>query len=367
MTQVARRRRTRPARSPRRPSTLLVAVWAAVSSALAGLAVTCALVLVTWSAEPRSTASTGQALGVGVQTWLLSHHGTLRLSTGPVGLLPLGLVALPAVLLLRSGISTARVLRVDDLSGAGRAVTMLACVYAVLVTGVTGLAGGEQVSVSPVGTLFGAVVVAGLFGGVGVLRGAGLGRQAFRLLPAHGRLVVRAAGVALGTLLAAGALVTGVALAADLTRARDLSHALTPGLLGGFGLVLLGVLYTPNAVVWGAAYTTGPGFAFGTGTSVSVFGVTLGPVPAFPLLAALPEGEHTSTAGWLLLSAPLAAGLLAGTFVARRLSTGDYGPPHRPGVAGPAYRSVAPGTRRCSRDAPTFCSRNAVTSTPRFS
>lgn len=333
MTGAAWPRRARTASSPR-PSALLVAVWAAVSSALAGLAVTSALLLVAWGSDSRSTASAGAVLRLAVQTWLLSHHGTLRLASGHVGLLPLGLVALPAVLLLRSGTSLGRVVRVTDLAGTGRAVAMLAGAYALLVTGVTGLVGGGQVSVAPLGTLFGAVTIATLAGGAGVLRGAGLGWAAFRALPAHARLVLRAAGTAVGTLLAVGAVLAGVALIADLGRAGHLAHALAPALFGGLELLLLGLLYTPNAAVWAAAYATGPGFAFGMGTSVSAFGVRLGPVPAFPLLAGLPEGDDASRLTWPFLGAPLVAGVVAGVFVARRLDTGDYGPPHRPGAAG---------------------------------
>ena len=41
----------------------------------------------------------------------------------------------------------------------------------------------------------------------------------------------------------------------------------------------------PNAVLLGGAYLLGPGFAVGTGTVVSPTVVSLGPVPAFPLLA----------------------------------------------------------------------------------
>lgn len=289
--------------------------------------------LVAWSTDSRSTASAGQALGTAVRAWLLSHHGALRLPSGPVGLLPLGLVALPAVLLLRSGTSLARALGVRDLAEAGRAVGALTCAYAVLVTGVTGLVGGTA-TVAPLGTLLGAAVLAAVAGGVGVLRGAGLGRHAFRLLPAHARLVARAAGVAVGVLLAAGALLAGVALAAHLGAAARLSAALGPGLLSGVELLLLGLLYAPNVAVWGAAYAAGPGFAFGTGTSVSAFGVSLGPVPAFPLLAALPSGDPAPVVSWPWLVTPAAAGVVAGLFVARRLGTGDYGRPHRPGAAG---------------------------------
>ena len=58
-------------------------------------------------------------------------------------------------------------------------------------------------------------------------------------------------------------------------------------------------LVAPNLALLGSAYLLGPGFAFGTGTTVSPTAVSLGAVPAFPVLAALPnEGP---TPGWLVV------------------------------------------------------------------
>lgn len=310
----------------RRASTVIAGLSSALSAAFAGLAIVVAVVLVAWGADSRSSASTAEALRTGVQVWLLAHRGTLQVPGGSMGLVPLGLSLVPAVLVLRAGTSLARVLHVDDLQGAARATVALACAYAVVAVTMTGLATTDDVSVAPVPALTGAGLMALLAGGLGVLRGAGLRRRAFRILPPHGRLVARACGVAVGTLVAAGALLAGAALAADLPRAAELSRALTPGAVSGIALLLLGVLYVPNAAIWAAAFAVGPGFAVGTGTSVSVLGVTLGPVPAMPLLAALPEGERVAPIVLPFLAAPLVAGILAGVLVARRLDTGDYGP-----------------------------------------
>jgi Family of unknown function (DUF6350) len=315
------------------PSTVIVALGAAFGAAVAGLAVSAALVLVAWGADSRSTATTGAVLRAAVQAWLLAHHATLRLPVGEIGILPLGLLVLPAVLLLRSGTSLARALDLDDLATAAHATGALACAYSLVAVVLTGVAGTGGVHVSPLQALFGSAVLAVLAGGAGVLRGVGLGQAAFRALPAHVRLVVRAAGVAVGVLLAAGAVLAGSALAVDLSRATRLAHALTPGMVSGALLLVLCLCYAPNAAVWGAAYAVGPGFAVGVGTSVSPFGVRLGPVPAFPLAAALPDGAGPSPATWPFLAAPLLAGVLAGTFVSRRLRTGDYGT-HPAGAAG---------------------------------
>jgi len=82
-------------------------------------------------------------------------------------------------------------------------------------------------------------------------------------------------------------------------------------------------LFAPNAALLGAAYLVGPGFAFGAGTAVSPTAVSLGVVPAFPLLAALPD--EGPTPGWLvvLLAVPaLGAGLGIARVLSRRAPTG---------------------------------------------
>ncbi len=57
----------------------------------------------------------------------------------------------------------------------------------------------------------------------------------------------------------------------------------------GLLYTLVGIAFVPNAVLLGGAYLLGPGFAVGAGTVVSPTAVVLGPLPAFPLLAALPD------------------------------------------------------------------------------
>ena len=62
----------------------------------------------------------------------------------------------------------------------------------------------------------------------------------------------------------------------------------------------------------------GPGFAVGAGTVAAPTGSVLGPMPAFPLLAALPAGAHGSGPGWLgavMLAFPYLAGAVGGLLV----------------------------------------------------
>ncbi|NYI07959.1 cell division protein PerM [Allostreptomyces psammosilenae] len=128
----------------------------------------------------------------------------------------------------------------------------------------------------------------------------------------HGACAMATALVGAGALLAAVALTLHAGLAVEYLRvlARDLP--------GGVAVTLLCLAAVPNAAAWGAAYLLGPGFAVGAGTSVSPAGVTLGPLPDFPLLAALPTPPGTAGGwAWAALAAPALGGVVAGAVVLR--------------------------------------------------
>jgi len=118
----------------------------------------------------------------------------------------------------------------------------------------------------------------------------------------------------------AGSLVAAVSLAVHLHEVVTLTDALAPGTVGLLLLVLLQLVYLPNAIVWAIAFTLGPGFAFGSATVVAPTGSALAQLPAFPLLAALPPGLHAALPGWLepvVLALPYLAGGVGGVLVVR--------------------------------------------------
>lgn len=78
-------------------------------------------------------------------------------------------------------------------------------------------------------------------------------------------------------------------------------------------LGVLSLLVLPNAVVFGGSYLLGPGFSVGAGTLVTPNAVVLGPLPMFPLLAALPDGGSTpSWTPWLVATPVVVAAVGAG-------------------------------------------------------
>ena len=78
------------------------------------------------------------------------------------------------------------------------------------------------------------------------------------------------------------------------------------------------LLLLPNAMLFGGAYLLGPGFAVGAGTLVTPSAVVLGPLPLYPLLAALPSPGPTPVWTPFLVAVPP---LVAAVAVARAQRT----------------------------------------------
>ena len=98
-----------------------------------------------------------------------------------------------------------------------------------------------------------------------------------------------------------------VALVADFGTAANLVSQLRTGTDGAVVYSAASLLLVPNAVLFSGSYLLGPGFTVGVGTLVSPAQVVLGPLPMFPLLAALPESPAPAWAGYLVALAPLVA------------------------------------------------------------
>jgi hypothetical protein len=301
------------ARSPLGPG-LLAAGWAAG----AGLVTLGVPVLLVWATDSRSGSGAAAATRAIGQLWLLAHGASLTLPDGAVGLTPLGLALLPLALLHRAGRHGARTLQVSGTRQAARLVVAIGFPYALLGAVVAALCVTDQIRPAPVQAVFGGLAVGIVGAASGVLREARLYGET-RRLPARLRRLCAGAGAATAALLAAGALLGLLSLLRHAGRASSLASATDPGLVGGLVLLVAGLVLVPNAAVWGASWLAGPGFAVGAGTVVGPFGTTLGPVPALPLLAALPSAPAPTWAAWAALAVPVGAGVLGGVLLGRRL------------------------------------------------
>jgi hypothetical protein len=92
-------------------------------------------------------------------------------------------------------------------------------------------------------------------------------------------------------LLGISSIAFGIMLLVNISVVKNLTTVLQPGIFGGFLLLLLNILYIPNAIVSTLAYFSGVGFAVGSGTLVSPISFRLNKIPAMPLLGALPENK----------------------------------------------------------------------------
>lgn len=121
---------------------------------------------------------------------------------------------------------------------------------------------------------------------------------------------------AAGLLLALSALLRGGEVVA-------LYEALRVDPLGALMVTLVNFAYLPTMIVWAIAWMAGPGFAIGTGATVSPVGADVGVIPGLPAFGLLPQDGSI----WMLIVVliPVAAGAFAGWIVRSRLvsSIGD--------------------------------------------
>ncbi|MET8092553.1 DUF6350 family protein [Micromonospora sp. NPDC005220] len=294
----------------------VAACWAALTSYLP---VAIVLGLVQLGAD--STTVTG-TLHTALAGWLLGHGVPLHTESGPLGLAPLALTVLALWRLTRAGVHVSRAIGARDTRSPRRALLAAGAVgiaYALLgaLTAVLVGIGGPDVSLIRAGVTF--AVVGTLAALVGAVRITAVTRLLVARMPGPVRDGVRTGLVAGLLLLGAGAGAAGLAVATGGGDAADMIGAYRTGVAGQAGVTLVSVAYAPNAAVWSTSYLLGPGFAVGTDTAVRTSEVSVGALPAVPLLAGLPRGPVDGF-GALLLAVPVLAGMVAGWLLARRLA-----------------------------------------------
>jgi hypothetical protein len=140
-------------------------------------------------------------------------------------------------------------------------------------------------------------------------------------IPAVWRVVVgfglRAGTTATACVVAVAAVLVGLVLLVSFAEVITLYERSHAGLVGGFAMTVGQLAFIPDFVAWATAWLVGPGFAIGTGSAVSPIGTALGPVPAVPVLGALPTSGHTFGLVWILV--PVVAGFAVGGLMRPRL------------------------------------------------
>ena len=310
----------------------------AAGSALAALWV---VALAGWySSDGGGHGSTTAALRVGTDAWLLAHGSGLALRGAEVTAVPLGLTALSALLCWRSA-RWAGAAGVEDLRSAGHAAVVLAGVYAVVATVAALLTAVPGATPSALRAFTGALLLAGTSAAAGLVSGAGLRGRVRSWLPVAVRSAAHGGLVTVLLTCAAAAVVVLASLAWHAAAAARVVERLDGGVSGALFTVLVSLLLLPNAVGLTGSWLLGPGFAVGTGTVVAPSAVVLGPVPAVPLLAALPGSGTPSPWLGVVLAVPLLAGGVGAWRAGRRLPTASWVHGALRGLAAGAVAAVA--------------------------
>lgn len=289
------------------------AAWTGAGTALIGAVGAIALVAVCWLPASGASGHTSATLKAGVLSFLAALHGGITVDGSPTRFLPLGMTILVGVLLYRGGAGLGdaaeslgerdpvRLLLAAAVQAAAFAVT---CLLLVIVSRL-----GTS-SAPLVGVGLASLVLCGVIGTCGLARACALDEAIRQRIPPLAEDIVRSAAAALLVYLTAGALLGAASLVVHHGQVETISGQVGGG-WSGVPVLALGILAVPNAVISAIGYLAGPGFAVGTGTTVSLGGAAHGLVPAFPLLGALPK-HPAGPLGWILAAVlPVAAGWLA--------------------------------------------------------
>ena len=242
------------------------------------------IALIAWATAGSASGSTSDPIRGAVWIWLGAHHLPFQLALPPTSLpgyltfLPIGGLVLP-FLVIRAAFNRA----IDRLQGDFHDINgvrlIFSGMYAALLTALAFFSGSTAVTPQwYLAPIFGFVLalVATLSAG-------------YRVNPSRSlRIALRITAIFMGAAL----MVTALLLILNFTQVKNITISLQPGFFGGLLLLVLNVLYLPNAAVATAAYFSGTGLAVGAGTIVSPWWYQLGQIPALPLLGILPTSRH---------------------------------------------------------------------------
>lgn len=301
--------------APRWVSGLLAGAQGALLSFLV-VATPAVAAYVATSADP-SNAEIGwtRSVTVGAVLWLMAHGAAVEAGGALVTIVPLGLTALALFCAYASARRSAHPTRSAWLAGIGGYAVVV--IVVVLLAGPSGPLGAGPGAL--VRTALGTLVVAALGLGAGVLpRGAWSVRLplAGRSLPASWRAAVGGGVMATALLVAAASFVVGAWAVAGRAGEGDVIAGLGLDIFSGALLAVAQLTVAPNFVLWGLAWIAGPGFAVGEGTRYAPTEVVSGPLPALPMLGALPTDGGPGMR-WVPLLV-VAAGAVAGWWLHRR-------------------------------------------------
>lgn len=319
----------------RRPLVLLAGL-AGVLAAAGTLVVCLAVGVAGWFlTDAGAHGAPRDGLRTGALAWLMAHGSGVQVDGIRLTVLPLGITLVCAWATWRTASRLG-----DAVSGHGPdadriadgerdwTVPVASLVFAVgyVATAVTAASLASTPATSPdlVRVVLWSIVLCGLCAAPAIAAGSGRAAVWGAWLPTS--LVSTA--VACRSVLTTWAWVSLAffvgALVLDFDTALNLLSQLGADGTGTGLLVLVSLALVPNAMVFSGAYLLGPGFTVGVQTIVSPSEVTVGPLPVFPMLAALPDsGETPGWTAWLVL-VPLVVAAIGVARAQRRRPTLRY-------------------------------------------
>ncbi len=338
----------------RRPLALL-AVLGGVAAAGSTLVFCLGIAVVGWFlTDAGAHGAPSGALRIGALGWLTGHGSGVRIDGVTITAVPLGITLLAAWAIWRLGQRVG-----DSISGHGPdadaiadgerdwtvpvAIALFLAGYVVTAVITTTLAADPVTDPSAPRVVLWSMVLCVGVGGPAIALGSGRAAIWAPDLPP----VVRAAGHGCRRILqlwiGVAALAFVIALLIDFDTAANVMSQLHTDAGDAALLSALSLSVVPNAVAWSGAYLLGPGFTVGAGTLVTPNAVALGPLPMFPMLAALPDDGDTP--GWTpwLVALPVLVGALGAAWAHRRHRTTRWEEGALRGCASGVFAGVAFG------------------------
>ena len=314
---------------------------AALSAAGSTLLVCIAIAIGGWFfADAGVHGDTHDAIASGALVWLAGHGASMSVADVQLGIMPLGLTGVFALIAYRfghwAGQSAEPMLAATGVIDAAQPSSLVFQSKRQSVNKTLTLSLGAQVScyllvalttallvparvgrVDLPSVVLGASGLSLVFGGAGILIGSGQAKLLWARVPGFIQVTLRGAAIAVLLMVAAGAVVVAVHLIMTMNQTAAVVAGLDLSDKDLASFALLNLLYLPNAVGFAIAYVVGPGFSAGAHTVVSLNQVDLGPVPALPWFASLPEPGAPPAALLGLLVLPVVAGLIAAVIAQR--------------------------------------------------
>lgn len=261
-------------------------VGATISFLLIGIPIWAA-----WLTTEHGTNGPRELLNLIGGAWLGIQNVPLNNGAVKYSILPWGLVVIVLFALYRAALMLGRATKSSGRLELGILLAVATLTYATTMAFVAQLTATEGLQ-APIAqaALTGAVIAAVTFA-VAFARTTEQGKDLLKMIPKGIWKALRAGSAGVLGLLGAAATLALISLIWHFWQAREILEYLGAGVFGGLLIVVACIGYLPVLVLWSLAYLLGPGIAIGPGIGISPFMPAPPPteLPAFPLLAALPE------------------------------------------------------------------------------